>query len=74
MRGAIAAILNRTKNGNGEAFHSTLARPAWEALLPEFVFEPGLEMWGVPWRAKDSNASGSFGRPNEKPTTCHRSP
>ena len=39
LRGEVAAILRQRKEDGDEAFHHTRKRDAWEAVIPELVFE-----------------------------------
>ena len=39
LRGEVAAIIRWRKEYGDEAFHHTLRRDAWEAVIPELVFE-----------------------------------
>ena len=39
IRGEVAAILRRRKEDSDAVYHSTLKRDAWEAIVPELVFE-----------------------------------
>lgn len=42
VSGEVAAILRWRKEDNGEAFHYTLKRDAWEVVIPELVFQAGV--------------------------------
>ena len=43
LRGEVAAILNWRREDGDEDYHHLLRRDAWEVVLPELVFEAGVE-------------------------------